>query len=97
MKKFLFISVIFLSMPVFAVCPLNPDGSVCSLPDKQTLVPFEANNHSFSEAQKTQLSMPDNHADFGQLQSPKGLQMQGSLSCKFGNCTQNSGTDFLSD
>ena len=102
MKKFLLIFILGMTMPGFALCPIGDGETVCSLENNnlssetlfQNTSSFEKTNNN-SMNSPSQLNTQNNSSSFGRIKNSNGIQMQGSLSCQFGNCNDNSGSTFL--
>ena len=94
MKKLLLICFIVMSTPVLALCSIADGESVCSIQNNSSAVmPLFQNN---TDTKNNNQNQPKNNVNsFGQTRNREGIQMQGSLSCQFGNCKKESNNDFL--
>lgn len=96
MKKLLFILAILASVPAYSLCSITNGESICTLTNSTNVQTplFQQQNTNLNQTQ-TQIQMPNNSNSLGRTQNKKGIQMQGSLSCQFGNCNYDSESTFL--
>ena len=104
MKKYLLFFIILISIPVFAICSIDSNESLCSLQqNSMTSTPLFQNQNngiksginlnSNGSINNPPLQPSSINNSFGQQND--GIQMQGSLSCEFGNCNKGVNNTFL--
>ncbi len=94
MKKFLILTFILTSAPVFAACPINGDGSACIAqfsrePMQQTYAP-KSNIKEFSGSPEARLNPSRVNAPNEELRRFRQVENDYSYnsSCQFGVCNQ---------
>lgn len=98
MKKFLLMFILCVTMPTYALCPIG-ENSICTIQENSMssiLLNNGLNNNNRNQF-PLQVQTQNRSSSFSRIQNQKGLQMQGSLSCQFGNCKQGFDSTFSSD
>ena len=96
MKKFLVLLTMFVSLPVFAVCPVEGGETVCTLPNfREKFQPVYSPNNSISEfsgSPETRLKPLDKSVRQFNEFTPSGNGNSYNSGCQFGICLQNKST-----
>ena len=99
MKKWLILSSLLISLPVFSACPLDENTTACSIAEFREIKPTYARTSSvqeYSDTPETRLQPTENEAmkvrprNFG----PKNTDFSYNSTCQFGICKQG-GVDYL--
>ena len=105
MKKLLIIFALFFVLPAWSACSIAEGESVCTISNTNSLnTPLFQNNAKTGINSNQNMNMPSktiqqsgSNYSFGQTQNQKGIQMQGSLGCQFGNCDKNNKNNFVNN
>ncbi len=95
MKKFLILSVILISAPVFASCPVDGSATSCSIAQiREPMSPTyqtTPNISEFSGSPEARLAPANNNAVESQLREfrPQNKDYSYNSSCQFGMCLQD--------
>lgn len=98
MKRYIIISLILTSLPVFASCPIDGSSNACSIAEfhQKEFIPTYAPNgeiKEYSDTPETRLNPNDDSADKKMLREfgPKNSDFGYNTNCQFGIC-KKSGT-----
>ena len=92
MQKTLFLSLLYIVMPSYALCSLDAENSVCTLPD------FNTNNTLLFQNASVQTNINNNQTPlqpfkqenlFNKTNIPNNILMKYDSGCQFGVCVQD--------
>ena len=91
MKKLFLLFSFFLYMPSFAVCSINPDESICTLPDfKTNIKPMFQNTNAEANINGIQTPLqPFKEETVDKKRIPNNELMKYDSGCQFGVCVQD--------
>ena len=91
MKKFYIILLLFLILPINAMCPIDDGETVCSISDVNTSLPAFQNTNTSSNINNTQKPLqPFKTEDsINTINKPDMNNMNYNTGCQFGSCVQD--------
>lgn len=103
MKKLLLLLTLIFVLPAWSMCSVAEGESICTLSNTgSSSMPLFQNQATTGINSNQDVNMPSktlqpsgSNYSFGQTQNQKGIQMQGSLGCQFGNCSKNDKDNFV--